>query len=432
MSRRPRTRPAAPPASPGRRRERGTILIVVLLIIVALGGMVLVLGRTARVEAMSSANHVAALQAAAVERAAEQYVTALVAQQRTTMHTLDESYFEAVSVGEAGTFWVVRPDYGDPEFPAYGVVDEASKLNVNSATEQMLLALTSMPQELASAIIDWRDTDSDISANGAEDEYYQALSSPYRCKNGALEAVEELFLLKGAYPELLYGTRDESQRLAATGASSGFGSGIASGAGGDEMLARGLFDYLTVYSVAPAAQNGGGGAGGGGGGGGGANAQRRVGRININTAPREVLMCLPGLTETDVSAIIARRGTINSSSSGGTGTGSGIGGGGAGGGSGSSTDLTNTDWVNEVLGAKAAQVQPLIMGQSYQFSADILAASADGRAFRRARVVIDALDEANPKVIYRVDLSDRGWPLNPSILTSLRAGERAQAGRLGV
>jgi type II secretory pathway component PulK len=416
----PHTRTNRPVLHRGRRRRaRGTILIVVLLIIVALGGMVLVLGRTARVEAMSSANHVAAAQAAAVERAAEQYVMALVAQQRTTMHTLDESYFEAIPVGEAGAFWVVRPDYGDPELPAFGVVDEGSKINLNNSNPETLLALNIVPEELAYSIADWRDPDSEISANGAEDEYYQSLSSPYRCKNGAFEAVEELLLVKGAYPELLYGTRDESERLAATGASSGFGSGISSSAGGDEMLARGLFDYLTVYSIAPAEQTGGGGGGGGGG-----NAQRRIGRININTAPREVLLCLPGLTESDVDALIARRGSINSSSGSGTG-GTGTGGSGAG------TDATNTDWVNEVLGAKAGPVQPLIMGQSYQFSAEIVAASADGRAFRRARVVIDALDEANPKVIYRVDQTDRGWPLDPAILTSLRAGERLTGGRIG-
>ena len=71
------------------------------------------------------------------------------------------------------------------------------------------------------------------------------------------------------------------------------------------------------------------------------------------------------------------------------------------------------------------------MGQSYQFSADIVAASADGRAFRRARVVVDALDETNPKVVYRVDQTERGWPLDPAILTSLRAGERVTAGSLG-
>lgn len=416
-----------------RRCQRGTILVVVLLIIVALAGMVLVLGRQARVEAMVSANHVAAAQAAGVQRAAEQYVLALVAEQRTTVMGLEESYFEAVSVGDAGMFWIVRPDYGDAEMPAYGLVDEGAKLNVNSASQDMLLKLPGMPPELGYAILDWRDGDSDVSTDGAEDTYYQALPTPYRCKNGPLESVEELMLLRGADPELLFGTRGEFERLAATNLSGGItgGGGFQSSAAGDEMLYRGLFDYLTVYSVAPAAQQQ-----GGGGGGGQQQQQRRVGRININTAPREVLLTLPGLSESDVDSLISRRPILSTIGSGGSGPGGGLGGGGLGGGSGAgsgtSDDPTNTDWVNEVLGPKAGGVQSLIMGQSFQFSADILAASSDGRAFRRVRIVVDAFDSANPpKVVYRTDLTDRGWPLDPVVLEELRSGQGVQARGIG-
>lgn len=396
-----------------------------LLIIAALAGMVLVLGRAARVEAMASANHVAIAQAAAAEQAAEQYVLALVAGQRTTVMTLDESYFEAVPVGDAGVFWVVRPDYGDAQLPAYGLVDEAAKLNVNSAPVAVLLALPGMPPALAYAILDWRDGNSDVSADGAEDEYYQALPSPYRCKNGPLESVEELMLLRGADPELLYGARTESERLAASSLSGGVSGGFQGAAAGDEMLYRGLFDYLTVYSIAPAAQ------GGGGGGSSRSRPRRQVGRININTAPREVLMTLPNLTESDVNSLISRRPSTGSSGGMSSGTGAG---GGSSGADGSSTvsDPTNTDWVNEVLGAKAAAVQPLITGQSYQFSADIVAASSDGRAFRRARIVVDAFDAASPpKVVYRTDQTDRGWPLDPSLLASLRAGDGTRVRGLG-
>lgn len=406
-----------------RRRQRGTILVVVLLVIVALAGMVLVLGRQARVEAMVSANHVAGAQAAAVQRAAEQYVLALVAEQRTTVMGLEERYFEAVSVGDAGVFWIVRPDYGDAEMPAYGLVDEGAKLNVNSASQAALLALPGMPPELAYSILDWRDGDSDVSTDGAEDAYYQALPAPYRCKNAPLESVEELMLLRGADPELLFGTRGELERLAASNLSGGItGGGFQGSAAGDEMLYRGLFDYLTVYSIAPAAPPQ------FDGGGGGQLQQRRVGRINVNTAPREVLLTLPGLSESDVDSLISRRpslSTIGGSGGGGSGGGSGTG-------SGTPDDPTNTDWVNEVLGPKAAGVQPPITGQSFQFSADILAASSDGRAFRRGRIVVDAFDSANPpKVVYRADLTDRGWPLDPVVLEELRNGQGVQARGIG-
>jgi hypothetical protein len=57
-----------------------------------------------------------------------------------------------------------------------------------------------------------------------------------------------------------------------------------------------------------------------------------------------------------------------------------------------------------------------------QFSADIVAVSGNGRAFKRVKVVIDA-SQTTPTIIYRRDITDRGWPLDNEILTNLRAGQ---------
>jgi hypothetical protein len=62
-----------------------------------------------------------------------------------------------------------------------------------------------------------------------------------------------------------------------------------------------------------------------------------------------------------------------------------------------------------------------VTGKSYQYTADILAVSNDGRAFRRVRVVVDATGTL-PKIIHRRDLTERGWPLDRRILDSLRTG----------
>jgi glycosyltransferase involved in cell wall biosynthesis len=52
-----------------------------------------------------------------------------------------------------------------------------------------------------------------------------------------------------------------------------------------------------------------------------------------------------------------------------------------------------------------------------------LKVAGDGRAFKRCRIVVDAQDpNSPPKVIYRQDLTQLGWPLLPDILTKLRAG----------
>ena len=55
------------------------------------------------------------------------------------------------------------------------------------------------------SIIDWVDKDSDLHIQGAETEYYQTLNPPYEAKNGAIDDLSELLLIKGMTPELYWG-----------------------------------------------------------------------------------------------------------------------------------------------------------------------------------------------------------------------------------
>ena len=57
------------------------------------------------------------------------------------------------------------------------------------------------------SLIDWIDAgDGDWEQEfGAESSYYQSLKTPYQCKNGPVEFIEELLLVKGITPELLFG-----------------------------------------------------------------------------------------------------------------------------------------------------------------------------------------------------------------------------------
>lgn len=70
------------------------------------------------------------------------------------------------------------------------------------------------PAELTAALIDWLDsghenydtilTDgAEIPVAGAEQGYYEGLASPYQIKNGPLETLDELALVKGFTPEIL-------------------------------------------------------------------------------------------------------------------------------------------------------------------------------------------------------------------------------------
>jgi general secretion pathway protein K len=59
--------------------------------------------------------------------------------------------------------------------------------------------------DILDAMTDWIDPDNEVTKFGAEDSYYQALEKPYACKNGPMEFLDELLLVKGITRELFYG-----------------------------------------------------------------------------------------------------------------------------------------------------------------------------------------------------------------------------------
>jgi len=121
------------------------------------------------------------------------------------------------------------------------------------------------------------------------------------------------------------------------------------------------------------------------------------GLVNINTAPREVLLCLPGLTSSDADLIVATRSSNN-------------------------PNLNNIAWVAQALTpAKAARIGGLITTRSYQYSADIVAVGENGRDFQRFKYVFD-LRTSPPSIVYRKDLTYLGWPLSKDLLQSLSSG----------
>jgi hypothetical protein len=153
------------------------------------------------------------------------------------------------------------------------------------------------------------------------------------------------------------------------------------------------------------------------------------GLINVNTASQQVLMCLPELTQDDVSKIIAHRSTTNGAGNNGLGgLGGALGIGGGLGGSGAASP-TNVGWIMDpaiLARAKAVAIGPYITGRSYFYSADIVAVAGDGRAFRRVRIVVDARNSP-PSIVFRKDLTHLGWPLSPDILAALKTHQQLPA-----
>src|SRR6476646_5320236 len=127
----------------------------------------------------------------------------------------------------------------------FGMTDEAGKLNINAlfvldssgkVLHDALMKLPNMTDDVAWSIVDWVDPDEEPNPGGAESQYYQGRQPPYQCKNAPLDTIEELLLVKGVTPALLFGTdRNRNGKLdPGEDDGTGFNPGWAA--------------YLTVYS----------------------------------------------------------------------------------------------------------------------------------------------------------------------------------------
>ena len=184
--------------------------------------------------------------------------------------------------GNLGRFTIVAPsaDYAAIDGPRYGLEDESNRLNLNtlfsvgkkepdtpdqaamlntflgiqpdttdmsdtSGERDVLMGLPGMTEDIADAILDWIDPDDEPRQFGAEADYYASLASPYAPKNGPLETVEELLLVRGVTPELLLGV--DANRNAMVEPYESAGAGVVDSVEGS--MDRGWSAYLTLHSA---------------------------------------------------------------------------------------------------------------------------------------------------------------------------------------
>jgi DNA uptake protein ComE-like DNA-binding protein len=126
------------------------------------------------------------------------------------------------------------------------VVDEASKLNINTVTKGQLLALPEMLEEIADAIIDWRDEDDTPSAGGAEGGYYENLQYGYMARNGPFRTIRELLLVKDVTEQLFYG--EDTNLNGQLDYNEQDGDESLPYDDGDSELDKGWIAYLSCYS----------------------------------------------------------------------------------------------------------------------------------------------------------------------------------------
>lgn len=456
------------------QQQRGSVLIIVLWVAFGLVSVTLYFAHSMSFELRAADNRVASLEAEQAIAGATRYVSNLLALAEVpgALPPIQTYLSAGVPVGDA-TFWFLgRYDQHGQltqlEQPYFSLSDEASKLNLNTATAEMLemLPLTFMTPELAAAIVDWRDSDSTVSEGGAEDETYQRLNPPYRCKNAKFESLEELRLVYGMDLETLDG--EDANRNGILDPNENDGDASPPYDNRDGRLDPGIMEYVTVWSREPNTRTNGearinvgstnqqqqltalfteknfstdraneilqniSGTGGGPGGVGSTTIRSVLefyirsqmtqdeftqienditvstntyieGLINVNTASEVVLACVPGIGSEFAPTLVAHRQSNRSSLA----------------------YTPTVAWVKDVLGeTNAITAGPYLTGHSYQFTADVAALGHHGRGYQRVRTVFDT-SEGLPRIQHRQDLTHLGWALGNEVRkTLLLAKER--------
>lgn len=178
------------------RRIRGAALLLVLWLIVLLTALIGAFALTARVESMQGRVLGKGAEAQEIARAGVEYALVRVADPDPASHWLPDGRW--YPWGFAGSHVEIS------------IVDESGKVDLNQADASLLSALiktvggdSAAAEQLAAAIIDWRDPDPLTQpSGGAEDPDYAAAGLPYGAKDAPFETVAEVEQVLGMTPEL--------------------------------------------------------------------------------------------------------------------------------------------------------------------------------------------------------------------------------------
>lgn len=429
-----------------RRTRRGSVLIIVIWVCLGLVSLTFYFANEMSTELRASDHRAAAIVARQAAAGGTRYAAFVLSQFATNgaVPRREEYRAEELPLGDAYVWFLGRDaDQRPTQEPVFGLVDEAGKLNLNTATRGMLEMLPGMTAELADAILAWRSRNQ----AGAGDSTYGRLDPPRLNKAAPFESVDELRLVYGATLAALLG--EDTNRNGVIDENENDGDRSAPRDSPDGLLEPGILEYVTVYSRLPNTRPSGGrrinlstqqtrtqlqpllqqrlggaraaqimGAIGNGelrsvaefmvtarltpeeyvqirGDLSVSSAATIPGLVNVNTACETVLACIPGIGPENAPALVAYR-LANPDV------------------------LTNFAWLTQVLNRQAiVRAGPYITDQSYQFSADVVAVAASGRGFHRERTVFD-LSAGTPRAVYQQELTDCGWPLGVNLRASLR------------
>lgn len=219
------------------RSRSGIALLITLMTLVLIVALVFEIFRIGTRSAQSAAFSRDSIRAALLSEAGTQAAVIALREDAgdNQYDTLDEIWSRQAPPIDLG-----------PGIVVVAIVDEERKINLNDLIGpngkapvdqrldvfRRLLEILALDPTIANSVIDWLDADESTLSGGAESSYYQSLKNPYKAKNDLFDTIDELRLVRGITDEVF----------------------------------RKLSPFVTVS--APGA------------------------RININTAPKEILMSL--------------------------------------------------------------------------------------------------------------------------------------------
>lgn len=282
--------------------KRGSALVIVLWVITLLSVLIGGFAYEMHIEAKIVSYVRKKLKAEYLAKAGIEYAQALLAHSSEVKGKVDSDemrakwwYTNAKRLRQGYAALGINEALGEGSF-TLDIMPEPALRNINALRDddwERIFKLTGVPEDLWPELIDcfndWRDPDDQPNLDGAEsDDYYLRLDPPYKARGHAakkaltttatqigtntavsattqanLDTIEELLLIKGFTPAILYGGRvDESDT--------------------NSVVMTGIADLLTAIPETGE-------------------------QVNINAASKRVLMTLPGIDDILADAIVAER-----------------------------------------------------------------------------------------------------------------------------
>jgi general secretion pathway protein K len=271
---------------PAAQHRSGIALIIVMVVIVALGILAGGFAYTMKVETKLARNASFDVEFEWAARSGIEHAKYVLGEDMKGPNAGYDGYNEKWAGGPGST--------NDPlgDLPMTGlevgralidvkIEDNDRKFNINVANDVILRqALTLVGVDAAEgativdSILDWRDPDDDPHTAGTETETYESFLPPYMAKNGPMDDLTELLLVRGVSPAIYWGS-GAAGHVAVLNRSHFQQSNFE-----EPVYIVGLKDLFTTLSSRS---------------------------LNLNTATHTTLQVIPFIDENVAQAIITRR-----------------------------------------------------------------------------------------------------------------------------